>query len=182
MLTRTQKEDQVSELKDKFGRATSVYVADYRGLDVEAVNALRRRVRSEGEGEYEYRVTKNTVLRRAVEGSDAAGLSEHFQGPTAVALSYGDPVGLAKILEEFAKDHEVFELKGGIVDGAAVTRDEIATLATLPSLDELRGKLVGLLQAPATKLVRLLNEPGAQLARLLDARCRQDSAREEGVS
>jgi large subunit ribosomal protein L10 len=122
------------------------------------------------------------VLRRVVEGSEAADLSEHFQGPTAVALSYGDPVGLAKILDQFSKDHEVFELKGGIVDGAAVTRDQIATLATLPTLDELRGKIVGLLQAPATKLVRLLNEPGAQLARLFDARGRQDSAPEEGAS
>jgi large subunit ribosomal protein L10 len=181
MLTRAQKEDQISELKDKFGRATSIYVADYRGLDVEAVNALRRRVRSEGDGEYEYRVTKNTVLRRVVEGSDVAGLSDHFQGPTAVALSYGDPVGLAKILDEFAKDHDVFELKGGVVDGAVVTRDEIATLATLPSMDALRGKLVGLLLAPATKLVRLMNEPGAQLARLLDARSKQDSAPGEGA-
>jgi large subunit ribosomal protein L10 len=174
MLTRAQKEDQIADLKDKIGRATSVYVADYRGLDVEAVNVLRRRVRSEGAGAYEYRVTKNTVLRRAVEGSDVAGLAEHFQGPTAVALSYGDPVGLAKILDEFAKDHAVFELKGGVVDGAEVTRDEIATLATLPNLDELRGKLVGLIQAPATKLVRLLGEPGGQLARLLGARSRQE--------
>lgn len=178
MLTRAQKEDQIADLKDRFSRATSIYIADYRGLDVESVNALRRRVRSEGDGSYEYRVTKNTVLRRAVEGSDVAGLADYFQGPTAVALSYGDPVGLAKILAEFAKDHEIFELKGGVVDGVPVTRDEIATLATLPSLDELRGMIVGLILAPATKLVRLLSEPGAQLARLLDARSRQ----EEGAS
>lgn len=176
MLNRAQKESQVAELKDMFGRATTIYVADYRGLDVESVNELRRRVRSEGGGEWVYRVTKNSVLRRAAAGSNVEGIVEHFRGPTAVALSYGDPVGLAKVLEEFAKSHEVFELKGGLVEGEAVGRAEIATLATLPSLDQLRGRLVGLLQAPATKLVRLFAEPGAQVARLLDARAKQDDA------
>jgi large subunit ribosomal protein L10 len=153
-----------------------VYVADYRGLNVEAVNALRRRVRGEGQGDYEYRVTKNSVLRRAVEGSDVAGIAELFQGPTAVALSYSDPAGLAKILQEFAKDHEEFEIKGGVLDGAPVGREEIVTLATLPSLDELRGRIVGLIQAPASKLARLLNEPAAQLARLFEARATQGEA------
>lgn len=176
MLTRVQKEEQAAELKDRFNRATCVYVADYRGLGVEAVNALRRRVRSEGKGEYEYRVTKNSVLRRAAEGSDVAGIVELFRGPTAVALSYSDPAGLAKILQEFAKDHEAFEVKGGVLDGAPVGREEIATLASLPSLDELRGQIVGLVQAPATKLARLLNEPAAQLARLFEARAKQGEA------
>ena len=176
MLTRVQKEEQAVELKSMFSRATCVYVADYRGLNVEAVNALRRRVRAEGKGDYEYRVTKNSVLRRAAEGSDVAGIAELFQGPTAVALSYSDPAGLAKILQEFAKDHEAFEVKGGVLDGAPVGRDEIATLATLPSLDELRSMIVGLIQAPATKLARLLNEPAAQLARLFEARAKQGEA------
>jgi len=175
VLTRTQKQDQVAELKEKLGRATSLYVADYRGIDVDAANALRKRVRSEGEGDFEYRVLKNSVLRRAVEGSDFAAVTDAFAGPTAVALSFGDPVGLAKILEEFAKDHEAFELKGGVVDGAPVDRKEIATLATLPSLDELRGQIVGLLQAPAAKLARLVSEPGAGIARIVSARSQQDA-------
>jgi len=176
VLTRAQKQSQVEELKEKFGRATSVYVADYRGLNVDAANKLRSRVRKEGDGAFEYRVTKNAVLRRAAEGSDVAGIVDHFRGPTAVAISFGDPVGLAKILDEFAKDHEVFEIKGGVVDGAPLGRAEIATLATLPSLDALRGKLVGLLQAPATKLARLVSEPGAGLARVVAARGREEQA------
>ena len=176
MLTRAQKEAQVAELKEKFSRATCIYVADYIGLDVDSVNQLRSRIRSDESGEYEYRVSKNTVLRLAAEGSDAAGIAEHFQGPTAVALSYGDPAGLAKIMADFAKDHEAFELKGGLLDGAPVGREEIATLATLPSLDELRGKLIALIQAPASQLARLCCEPGAQLARLLDARAKQEEA------
>lgn len=175
MLTRAQKEEQVAELKEKFGRATCVYVADYRGVDVQSVNQLRRRIRKEGAGEYEYRVTKNSVLRRAAAETAVAELADRFQGPTAVAVSYGDAVGLAKIMVEFAKEHEVFELKAGVLDGKAVAAAEIGQLATLPSLDELRGRIVGLLQAPATQLARLISEPGAQLARVLAARGRQET-------
>jgi large subunit ribosomal protein L10 len=174
VLTRAQKEEQVADLKEKFGRASCVYVADFRGLDVDGANELRTRIRSEGGGDFEYRVTKNSVLRLAAGDTDVASIAEHFQGPTSVAISYGDPVALAKILADFAKGHEVFTLKAGVLEGSAVTAAEIAQIATLPSLDELRGTIVGLLQAPATKLVRLLSEPGGQLARLLAARAAQE--------
>ncbi len=170
MLTRTRKREQVQEFRDKFGRATSVIVADYRGIGVPAINELRSRLWKDGSGEFEYRVVKNSVLRRAIADSGLAGLSPHFEGPTAVAISYGDPVPLTKVLVEYANEHEVFELKGGYLDGRTLDRGELATLATLPSLEQLRGRLVGLLQAPATKLVRLLAEPGSQLARLVEAR------------
>ena len=166
----SKQEEQIAEFKEKFARANSFYVADYRGLDVPAVNELRRKIRGEGGGDYEYRVLKNSVLRRAAEGSEAAEVTEHFTGPTVLALSYGDSVGLAKILTDFAKAHGVFELKAGVLDGKAVTPAEIGTIATLPTLDELRGKLVGLILAPAAKLARLMNEPGGQLARVVDAR------------
>ena len=173
MLTRAQKEHQVAELKEKFGRATCVYLADYRGIDVQAANQLRRRIRGEGQGEFEYRVAKNTVLRRACADSDVAGIAEHFAGPTALAISFGDPVGLARILVDFAKDHEAFELKGGLLEGVPIDEGQIAQLATLPSLEALQARIVGLVQAPATKLVRLLCEPGAQVARALGARGEQ---------
>jgi large subunit ribosomal protein L10 len=100
----------------------------------------------------------------------------HFEGPTAIALSYGDPIGLAKILSEFSNSHEIFELKGGVVDGEVVDPRQIAELAKLPSLDALRGMMIGLLSAPATKLVRLLVEPGTQLARLVEARRAQQES------
>jgi large subunit ribosomal protein L10 len=170
VLTRTQKEEQVSELNEKFSRAKSVYVADYRGLNVAAADNLRQRIRKGGAGDFEYRVAKNSVLRRASADSDVAGLVSHFEGPTAVAISFSDPVGLAKVLSDFAKDHEVFEIKGGVVDGEVIDTAQIAALAKLPSMDALRGMIIGLLQAPATKLVRLIAEPGAQLARLVEAR------------
>jgi large subunit ribosomal protein L10 len=137
---------------------------------VAAADNLRQRIRKGGAGDFEYRVAKNSVLRRASADLDVAGLTEHFEGPTAIAISFGDPVGLAKILSDFAKDHEVFELRGGVVDGEVIDTAQIAALAKLPSMDALRGMIAGLLLAPATKLVRLVAEPGAQLARLVEAR------------
>ncbi len=174
MLSRTQKQEQIAEFKDKFSRATCVYLADYRGVDVESVNRLRRRIRTEGGGDYEYRVAKNSVFRRAAADTDVAGLGGHLEGPTAVAISFGDPVGLAKILADFADEHDVFEIKAGLLEGKPIAADEIRKLATLPSLDALRGKIVGLLVAPATKIARVVSEPGAQLARVLSARGRQE--------
>jgi large subunit ribosomal protein L10 len=174
MLTRAQKEEQVADLKEKFGRASCVYIADYCGIDVQSANELRSKIRSEGGGDFEYRVTKNSVLRLAAGDTDVARIAEHFQGPTSIAISYGDPVALAKVLSDFAKGHDVFTLKAGILAGNAVTPAEIEKIATLPSLDQLRGKIIGLLQAPATKLVRLLCEPGTQLARVLSARGAQE--------
>jgi len=170
MQTFQQKQEAVADFRDRFGRANGVFVADYCGIDVGAVSSLRGSLRTAGEGAYEYHVVKNSILRRAAEGSDAEVLLPHFVGPTAVAFSYADPAGLAKALVGFAKEHEVFELKGGLLDGRAIDTSEIATLATLPGLDELRGKLVGLLQAPAQKIAAVLQAPGAQLARVVEAR------------
>lgn len=170
MLTRAQKEEQATELRERFGRASSVFFADYRGLSVGATDELRGALRQDPDSENEYHVIKNSVLRHAVKDSELETLGQHLKGPTACAMSYGDPVALAKVLVDFQKKHDEFELKGGFLDGKAIDSAEIATLATLPNLQELRGILVGLLVAPATKLVRLLNEPGAQLARLVEAR------------
>ena len=168
MLTRTQKEESVAELRDKLGRATSVFLADYRGLSVQQLNQLRDKLRAAGQNEYQ--VAKNTMLRRATEGSGTAALAPCFEGPTAVAFSFGDPVALAKVLVDYAKDHEQFKLKGGYMDGQPLGPAQIATVATLPSLEALRGRLAGLLKAPAQKLAVLLAAPASQLARVVEAR------------
>jgi large subunit ribosomal protein L10 len=118
-------------------------------------------------------VVKNTLLERAAADTPAAALVDELRGPTVLAISFGDPVGLARLLVGFAKDVEVFKLKAGVLAGRKLDRSEIAELATLPPLDQLRARLVGLLQAPATKLARLVSEPGAQIARVLAARGRQ---------
>ena len=171
MLNYAQKQEQVTELKEKLTRASSVVVADYRGLDVFAVNALRAKLRATGS--CEYRVVKNSILRRASEGTGVASIAAHFKGPTALALAFGDPVALAKVLVDFAKQHEVFQLRAGVLDGKALDKVELATLATLPGLNELRAKLVGLLQAPAQKLVMVISAPAAQLARVTEARSKK---------
>jgi large subunit ribosomal protein L10 len=180
MLTRQQKEDQVAELRDKFERATSVFVADYRGLGVSQMEALRGGIRKAEASESEFRVAKNSVLRLASEGGRAEGLKEHFTGTTSIAISFGDPVALAKTLVDYAKDNEAFEIRSAMLDGAILDAADISKLATLPSLDELRGKIVGLLQAPASKLARLLKEPGGQLARVVAARSKSALGGEAG--
>ena len=170
MLTRTQKEEQVAELRDKFERATSVFVADYRGLGVPEMEALRGGLRQAEASESEFRVAKNSVLKLAAGGGPAEGLRDHFAGTTSIAISFGDPVALAKTLVDYAKENEAFEIRTALLDGQLLDTTEIANLATLPSLDELRGKIVGLLQAPAGNLARLLVEPAGQMARLVAAR------------
>jgi large subunit ribosomal protein L10 len=173
VLTRAQKQTEVEELQQRFQRASSVFVAEYRGLSVAAVDALRAKLRAAGGADFEYRVAKNTLVRRAAAGPAGDALGPHLKGPTALAFSFGDPARLAKVLVDYAKEHEVFKLRGGFMDGQPLATTEIATLATLPSLDELRAKLVGLIQAPATKVAGVLAAPAGQLARLTAARQKQ---------
>jgi len=179
VLTRAQKEEQVTVLREKLNRASSVFVADYRGLTVDETNVLRTELRGEDPTDSEYTVTKNAVLKLAVADTDLSILSDCFSGPTSIAIAYGDPARVAKVLVECGKKNEAFEIKGGFLDGQSIGVEGVAKLATLPSLLELRGKIVGLIQAPASKLARLLNEPGGQIARLVDARAK---ALEEGGS
>ena len=138
-----------------------MFVADYRGLGVSQMEELRGGVRGSEGNESEFRVAKNTVLRLASNGGPAEGLQEHFKGTTSIAISFGDPVALAKTLVDYAKENEAFEMRSAMLDGQVLDPAEISKLATLPSLDELRGKIVGLLQAPAGKLARLMVEPAA---------------------
>ncbi len=170
MLTYAQKQEAVAALKDKFEKAKTIIVTDACGMDVMTMNGLRSQLHTDGQGEFEYKVVKNAILRRASEGLDAEALTPHFVGPTAIAISYGDPVGLAKVMTKYAEDHDHFEIKGGLLDGRAIDEKEIGTLATLPGLDELRGKIVGLLQAPAQKIAAVLAAPASQIARVTDAR------------
>ena len=109
-------------------------------------------------------------MRRAAEGSEVESIVEYFTGPTALAFSYGDPAGLAKALVSYAKENQAFELRGGLLDGRVIDKSEVETLATLPSLDQIRAKLVGLIQAPAQKIAMVLCAPAGQLARVVEAR------------
>lgn len=149
-MNKQSKEAVVAEFSGKLAEAKAAFLADYRGLTVEQANDLRRKLRAAG---VEYRVVKNTLLRRAAKDTPAACLDEYLVGPTAIALAADDPVAPAKALVEFAKDSKVFELKAGMLDGKLLTIDDIRALSDLPSREQLLAKMLGSLNAPATNLV-----------------------------
>lgn len=164
-MDRSQKEELVASLHQTFSETNLVVVTQQSGLTVAEVSALRRQMREAGAS---YKVTKNRLTRLALEGTKFEALKELFSGPTAVAVS-ADPVAAAKVCVTFAKGNEKLIIVGGAMGETRLDPDAIKALATLPSLDELRGKLVGLLQAPATKVAGVVQAPAAQLARVFSA-------------
>jgi len=164
-VDRAQKQQVVDTLRQDLTETVCVVVTHQTGLTVAEVTQLRRQVRGAGA---QYRVTKNRLARRALEGTPFEPLSALFTGPTAVALSR-DPVAAAKAVVEFANRNEKLTIIGGGLSGQALDPAGIRALATLPSLDELRGRIVGLLQAPATRVATVLQAPAAQVARVLAA-------------
>jgi len=156
----------VSELSELLKSSKATFLADYRGMDVEAVNKLRGELRPLG---VDYRVAKNTLMKRAAKGTDAECLNEHLQGPTAVAFAKEDPVAPAKVLAEMAKASKVFELKGGILDGKLLSNDDIMALAELPSREVLLAKVLGSINAPASNFVGVLAAVPRSLVQVLAA-------------
>ncbi|AEH52166.1 MULTISPECIES: 50S ribosomal protein L10 [Heyndrickxia] len=140
-----QKKQLVDEITDKFKSSTAVVVVDYRGLNVAEVTELRKQLREAG---VEFKVYKNTMTRRAVEAAGMDGLNSALTGPNAIAFSTEDVVAPARILNDFAKDHEALEIKAGVIEGNVATVDEIKALATLPSREGLLSMLLSVLQAP----------------------------------
>ena len=152
-MNKQSKEALVAEFAEKLKEAKAAFLADYRGLDVEQANDLRNKLREVG---VEYRVVKNTLLRLAAKDTDAVCLDEHLSGPTAIALVNDDPVAPAKALVEFAKKYEIFELKAGMLEGKLLDAAAIKALSDLPSREELLGKMLGSMSAPATNFVGVL--------------------------
>jgi large subunit ribosomal protein L10 len=171
-VDRSQKEKQVNELRDIFGSAQLVVLTHQSGLTVEESTDLRAKMRDAGA---RFKVTKNRLARLAVDGTKFADLADQFTGPTAIAYS-DDPVAAAKVAVDFAKDNEKLIIVGGSLDEKVLDTSDVAALAKLPSLDELRGKIVGLLQAPATKVAGVLQAPAGQLARVFSAYGSKDAA------
>ena len=154
------------DLNERFTKAAVVFVTDYKGLDVAAINDLRRKLTEE---EVEYQVAKNSLLIRAAEGTDVDLIKDIFKGPNAVALSYGDPISPAKVLSDFAKDHKVFEIKAGVMDGAVLDSNQIKALADLPSREVLLGMLVATMNSVPAGFVRTLAEIPRQFLNVLQA-------------
>ena len=157
-MDRTEKKEAVAALHDVFSKTSAVVVAHYSGLTVAQMQRLRKQMRQAG-----------------AQVTDVASIGPLLKGPTLIAHS-SDPVAAAKAAVAFAKDHEKFVLLGGAMGKTSLDVDGVKALATLPSLDELRAKLLGLLVAPATKLAQLANAPAAKLARVVAAYAAKDAA------
>ncbi len=165
MKTRAQKKDDIAFLSDKMKNTGGVVVAQYAGLTVKAITDLRNRVRAEGG---ETKVMKNTLAKLAVKDSEFSGITDYLSGQTLLIYA-DDPTVPARVANDFSKDNENLVIMGGALPGEALDANRVKALANLPSLDQLRGKLVGILQAPAQKLVGVTQAPAAQLARVINA-------------
>jgi len=164
-MDRSQKADLVAELKDVFTETSVVVVTRNLGLSVAQSTDLRLKMRDAGA---QFKVAKNRLALIALDGTRYSPIGDLLKGPTALATST-DPVAAAKVAVDFAKTTDRFEIVGGAMGDTVLDVNGIKALAALPSLDELRAKLVGLIQAPASKIARTVNEPGAQLARVFGA-------------
>jgi large subunit ribosomal protein L10 len=164
-LDRASKEKLLDDYNRGFAKSPNAFVVGYRNMTVPQVDALRAKVRASGG---RYQVVKNRLALIAVKDTPLQPLSEHFQGPTAIAYSGQDAVGLAKVLTEFAKGADILEFRAGLVDGQTVTGADVRAIADLPSREVMIGKLLYLLQTPITRLVRDLAAITQQFVSVLD--------------
>ena len=171
-MDRAEKKQAVADLNGIFSKTSVVVVAGYSGLTVAQMQNLRKQMKAAGAS---VQVAKNRLARIALDGTPVASIGPLLKGPTLIAYS-ADPVAAAKVCSAFAKDHDKFVLLGGAMGTTSLNIDAVKALATLPSLDELRAKLVGLIQAPATKLAQLATAPAAKLARVFGAYAVKDAA------
>jgi large subunit ribosomal protein L10 len=171
-MNRAEKIDAVSQLTDKFTRAPIAVVTEYRGLNVAQLSDLRRKLRAV---DGEYLVSKNTLAAIAVKESRAVVITDMLTGPVAIAFGFSDAVSVAKVIRDFAKENEKLAIKGAVLEGESLGAKQVEQLATMPSRDELRAKLLALFNTPATNLVRLLQAPAQQMVQVLHARSQQEA-------
>jgi large subunit ribosomal protein L10 len=168
-VNRNEKAELIETLQSTLSEAAAVVVTHQTGLTVAESSDLRGRMREAGAG---FKVTKNRLTKIALQGTKYEDISDLFTGPTAMGTS-ADPVSAAKVLVNFAKENDKLTVIGGSLDGKVLDKAGVEALAKLPSLDELRAKLVGLLNAPATQVARVTQAPAAKLARVIQARADQ---------
>jgi large subunit ribosomal protein L10 len=171
-MNRAQKAESIETLKGVFADAGAVVVTHYMGLTVAEMTDLRLRLRKEGA---QIKVVKNTLAQKALAGSVGEAGDALFSGPVAIAYA-PDPVSAAKVVTQYAKDNDKFTVVGGLMGTDVLDQNAVKALATLPSLDQLRAKLIGLLQAPATKVAGVIQAPASQLARVVGAYAAKEAA------
>ena len=164
-MNRTEKQEAIAQYNGFFKESGSVVVCQYQGLTVKKLNDLRARLREQGA---QFTVTKNTLAKLAAKDTDYEGLTDLFVGSTGIVYSQ-DPVAAAKVAYNFAKENDKLVIVGGGLGAKVLDKSGVEALAQLPSLDEVRGKLVGLLVAPATKIARVLQAPAQQLVGVTQA-------------
>jgi len=175
-LKRHEKETFVQELRGNFEKSQHAILVDFRGITVPAVTEFRRKIRQSGG---HYKVIKNTLAVRALEGTPLAALKDKFVETTAIAYCDTDPVALAKVVVDFSKDHPQIVVKSGLVSGSELLdANGVKALSTMPGLPELRSRLLGVLKAPSAKLVRLLATPSQQMVRVLQAHADKDAEKQ----
>ena len=171
-MDRAAKAESINELNGVFKASQVVVVAHYAGLTVAQMQNLRQQMRQAGA---KVKVAKNRLAKIALKDTDAAVIADLLKGPTVLAYS-GDPIAAPKVATNFAKANEKFVILGGSMGKTALDANAVKALASLPSLDELRAKIVGLIQAPATKIAQLTNAPAAKLARVVQAYANKGAA------
>jgi len=176
-VDRAGKKELIDALNVVFKATSVVVVAHYSGLTVAQMQTLRRQMKQAGAS---VKVAKNRLAKIALDGTDVATIAPLLKGPTLIAYS-GDPVAAPKVAVDFAKTNERFVIIGGAMGTTALNPDGVKALAALPSLDELRAKIVGLINAPATKVAQLLNAPAGKLARVIQAYADKDASKDEAA-
>ncbi len=166
MMSKENKKNYIEEMKKIFSSSEAVMIAEYQGLNVKELDALRKELREKG---IMFKITKNRITKIALKNSPCKDLEKYFTGPTAAAMS-SDPITSAKILTKFAKTNNKLKIIAGFMDGKVLDQNEVAIIATLPSLEEARAKIVGILATPAQKLVSILLAPGSKIANLARAK------------
>ena len=165
-MNKESKKNYIEEMKKNFSSNEAIMIAQYQGLNVTELDDLRKQLREKG---IIFKVTKNRITKLAIKDSPVKDLEKYFTGPTATAMS-SDAITSAKILTKFAKSHNKLKIVAGFMDGKVLDQKEVAIIATLPSLEEARAKIVGILATPAQKLVSILLAPGSKIANLARAK------------
>jgi len=169
MMNKDKKKTYIEEMKNFFKKTNSIFVTHYQGLSVRQIDELRKEMRKHG---ILFKITKNRITKLALEGSKFKKLENLFSGPTAVAFSE-DAITSAKILTKFAKNNSNLKIIGGIMEDEPLSEEDVKQIATLPTLDEARGKIVGILATPAQKIISILLAPGAKIAILAHAKSKK---------
>jgi large subunit ribosomal protein L10 len=165
-ISREKKEQLVAEYADKLSRSNAIFITDYRGLTVSDMESLRAKIREVGGG---YSIVKNTLVLRALQAADLSVPEDMLKGPTAIGFAYDEVTPIAKVLEDFAKDTKILQIKGGMMEGNVLRPEQVSSLASMPPREVILAQLLGLIQQPGNRVAGVVNAAGNKLAGTIKA-------------